>query len=226
MFKKMIVLATAVGVVAVLALPASVSASWEHEGQTIQQDVQFSLTGKVRFDTGNGSGECQMTAQIKLFATQTTGALEVLKPHPTSATANCFGIGGYAFCQTHNMTPQEFPWTIHTSQVETTSVTIDGPETGDVTVKGTGVFHDGFVITTKALSFTPAGTFCPGKQILFTEGTIAAIPDKANEFSSVQLNGTVVAHKQLNGGGVLTENVKITGTLQIEDPEQRSTYSL
>lgn len=226
MFKRTTLLALALGVMAAIVMPAAASAAWKHHQVAIQQNVQINFTGNVRFDTGNGSAECQFKMNVQFLAGQTTGNLNTLAPHPTSDTANCKGLGGYAFCQAHNFTLQEMPWTFHTAQAETTTITVDGPNPGEVTVKGTGVFHQGFVITTRSIKAQATGAFCPGKEIHFTAGTLTALANQPNTFSSVQLNGGLLTHKLTNTGVTDTEVVKVTGLLEIENPEQRNTYSL
>ncbi len=204
MLKRLAVLAMAIGVMAAFALPASATANWKHHNTETQQDVQIGLTGQVKFATGFGEAECQFKAQAKFFAAQTTGVLETFIPHPTDSTTNCKGYGAYAPCQTHNLTPQVPNWTIHT-----------GSSGGNAVI----------LITTQALTATPTGAFCPGKHILFTGGTIVATPNQANTFSSLALSGTLLTHKQTNSGELDTENVTISGLLNVVAPNA-STYSL
>ncbi len=222
MFKKITVLAMALGAMAGLALPASASAAWQDHQVPIQQNVQFGLTGNVRFETGLGGAECQFTIRA-LLQPGTTGVAETFTPHPTSETANCKGLGGYAFCQVHNLTPQAPNWTIHTGQAATTQVTVDGG--GQVTITS-GASHQDILITTQSITSQATGSFCPGSEATITPGTIAAFPNQPNTFSSVQLNGILATDKITNNGQKDSENVIISGTLQIEDPAQRSTYSI
>jgi hypothetical protein len=226
MLGKRTLLAMALSIVALFALPAVASATWKHHSTPIQQNQQLTFTGNARFDTGGGGAECQLKIVATFLAAQTTGTLENLQPDPTSDTANCKGIGGYAFCQVHQFTPTGLPWTFHTTLAETTQIQIDGPNPGEVTVKGNGVSHQAFVITTGNITAAPTGAFCPGKHILITPGTLLAIPNQENTFSSVQLNGTLLPHKQTTSGAVDTEQLKITGQVEIENPELRNTYSI
>jgi len=204
MLKRLAVLAMAIGAMAAFGMPASATANWKHHNTEIQQNVQIGLTGQVKFSTGLGEGECQFTAQAKFFPGQTTGALETFVPHPTDSTTNCKGYGGYAPCQTHNLSPQVPNWTIHTGSSGGTAV---------------------ILITTQPLTATPTGAFCPGKHILFTAGTIVATPNQANTFSSLALSGTLLTHKQTNNGVVDTENVTMSGLLNVVAPNA-NTYSI
>jgi hypothetical protein len=215
----------AVVVLAGFAAPPA-SATWKHHSLPIQENVQLAFTGTVTFETGGGNASCQLKMTVKFLVGSTTGFLETLQPDPTNETVNCKGAGGYAFCQVHDFTALNLPWTIHTTQSETTDVTIHGSTPGEVTAKGNGISHQAFVITTGTITSTATGAFCPGKHILITPGSLMAIPNQPNTFSSVQLNGTLSPHKETNNGNLDTEQLKMTGLVQIENPELRNTYSI
>lgn len=204
MFRKTRMLGIAVGLIAALGLTTTASAEWTHHNSPLAQNVQFALTGNVKFETGFGGGQCQVKLLAQLTAGTTTGHIWNFGSHPTDSTTNCIGFSNYAFCQTHNLSPTEMPGTIHTGSVEGTPV---------------------MIITTGQITAQVTGQFCPGKFIRFTGGTLIATPNQPNTFSSVQLSGKLLTHKQTGGGAVDTEDVTITGTLNVEAPNA-STYSL
>ncbi|HEX5928092.1 MAG TPA: hypothetical protein VFY48_01730 [Solirubrobacterales bacterium] len=204
MFKKMTVLAMAVGVVAALALPASASATWKHHQSAIQSNAQLGLTGQARFQGTLGGIECQVTSRAVFIAGQTTGTAETFVPHPTSDTANCKGLGGLAFCQTHNLTPQAPGWTFHT-----------------IVVNGVAKIQ----VTTTTITSQTTGGFCPVKHISLAGGEVTLDPAQDETVSSASLSGTLGAQLQTNDGTIDSESVTVSGTLNVESPNA-ATYSI
>ncbi|HEX5927775.1 MAG TPA: hypothetical protein VFY48_00080 [Solirubrobacterales bacterium] len=201
MIKRITVLAMAAGVVAAFALPTSASASWKHHNTPVVTDVQIGITGNARFQGGLGGIECQVTARIKNFTGQTTGIIETFAPHPTSDTANCKGLGGLAFCQMHNVTPQAPNWVGHTASATTVTV------------------------TTTEIAGDATGGFCPIKRIVLTGTTATITPNQPNTVSSGTFSGTLEADLTTNSGAVDKETVQFSGSGVIESPNA-NTYSI
>ncbi len=221
MFKKITVLAMAVGIVAAFALPASAGAAWKHKGQAIEQSVSLGLTGKAAFTGTIGGVECQVTSAAR-FDPGTTGLIQTFVAHPTDATTNCKGIGGLAACQIHNLTPTGLAphgagWVIHTSQKAGQSNTIE--------------------ITVGDIHSTPTGGFCPLEFITLTGATILAHGEETPRVTNLSLSGSMQADLQTKGspfqnnphlrnGVVDKDSVTVHGTVQIEDVAQRDTYEI
>jgi len=202
MFKKMTVLAMAVGVVAALALPASASADWKHHQTAIQQNQQIGLTGNIRFQGGLGGVECQVTSAVT-FEPGTSGFISSFVPEPTSDTANCKGLGGLVGCQVHNVAPTGFPWPVHTEANGSIDI-----EHGEIHSQSTGFF-------------------CPVKNITITEGTVVATPNEADTADNVQIHGKADVHLQTNSGVTHEEETTVSSnpTIAIEAPNA-NTYSI
>jgi hypothetical protein len=219
MFKKITVLAMAVGAVAALALPASASANWQHNHQALQQGVTLGLTGNVRFQGALGGIECLVTSRAT-FNPGTTGVAETFvpdpagQPQPATETNRCKGLGGLAFCQIHNLTPQAPNWTIHTQSSQT-------PQ-GDPKVTHTNAA----VVTTQTIHSQATGGFCPVNTISLHGGNVGVIPEPTDSttIDSVQLHGALQATLTTTNAVLDNEQVFVSGTLQIEDPNQRNTY--
>jgi hypothetical protein len=215
MSKKTMILAL-VGALGVMFIPDSAGASWKHHDTSIVQNVQLGLTGNVRFQTELGTVECQVTSRAKFLAGQTTGTVETFVPHPTDTTANCRGLGGLAFCQYHNLTPQAPNWTIHTAAYQTTQLQ----------TTGTGEPHLSSVVETiQDIAAETTGGFCPWKQVKITAGTVGWVPRQAATVSTVDLNGTLVVDIEHLGGETTKTHALVSGALQIEAPNQ-GTYSV
>lgn len=206
MFRKTVVVAIAVGIVGVLALPISAAANWKHHNTSIQADTTIGLTGNLKFQGGLGGVECQVTSRVKLYTEwvllQTTGTAETFVPHPTSDTTNCKGHGGLTFCQIHNLSPQMPNWWIHTVQ---TPASIS--------------------VTTTTIHSQATGGFCPVTTISLTAGTVTLTPNQPNTAISATLAGALQAHLTTSSGTVDRETVTTTGTLSIESPNAH-TYSI
>ena len=235
MFKKMTVLAMAVGVVAAFALPASASASWKHSGVAIQNNVQLNVTGKVRFQGTLGGVECQVKSQVTFLAGQTTGIAHQFVAHPTNETTNCVGLGGIAPCQIHNLTPQTAAnWSFHTESWQT--VTAAHPQTT------LGATHTrAAVITPQTIqSQLTGGVFCLVKKVQLHVNKIGLteeIHDPAAgqvpttvtagdglAVTNLDVNGDALATIETNGGAVDQEQTLVSGTVQVEAPQ--NTYDL
>jgi hypothetical protein len=199
MFKKMTVLAMAVGIVAAFALPSAASANWKHVkngvASPIQTDVTLGLTGQARFQSQLGGVECQVTSEVTFEAGTTTGKAKTFDPHPVDETANCKGTGGLAGCQIHNLDPTSLPWTIHTAGVNTITITI-------------GQIHS-----------TSTGFFCPVSSITLEPGTVTATTD-SGAVEEANLSGTL---QSLIGGS--ETQVHVGGKLLVEDPN-KNTYEV
>lgn len=214
MFKKTLTVALVVGAAVGISVPGVASGSWKHHQTAIQQDVQFGLTGNIRFQGGLGGLECQITSRTKLLASTTTAVTETVVPHPTSDTANCKGLGGMAFCQYHNSAPQAPSWTVHSQSFQTTSGTSGGST------------HSGAaVVTTQNITVQTTGGFCPTKGVVITGGSVGMLPDGQEQtITNVVLSGTLQTHFETSSGGIDSEHITLSGTLQIENPAQRATY--
>ncbi len=201
MFKKMTVLAMAVGIVAAFALPASASAEWKHKGQPLQENKTLSLTGKVKKQAGaTGGYECEITTSW-ILKPGTTGTVEKWEIDPDGGgtpTNECQGSGALAACQFHNSVTEGLPWELHTTAGPPAQITI----------------------TTAATTITSTGGFCPFQQIITTPGTIHATPDDPNAMKTVTLSGSVPGH--IGGSQVQT---LYSGTLHVEPPDA-GTYGI
>lgn len=210
MSRKMTMLTMVVGALAVLALPASASATWKHGDVTpIPADVvNVGLTGQIGFQSHalGGGVTCQVTSALDFTAGQTTGLITSFKAHPTSDTANCHGQGGLAFCQIHNQTPTGLSphgngWVIHTRGTQAPTIEITH---GDIHAQATGFF-------------------CPVSQITVTAGTVTAVPNPANGITvtGATIQGTAVTDTTLGQDPAAT----VHGSFVVEAPNS-GTYSI
>ncbi|HEX5928152.1 MAG TPA: hypothetical protein VFY48_02055 [Solirubrobacterales bacterium] len=220
MLRKITVLATALGVVAMMAVPGGASGNWKHHQTPIQEDVQFGLTGKIRTDASYVGIECQVTTRVKLTAGSTTGHVETFSPHPTSDTANCVGMGGYAFCQIHNMAPQAVNWTLHTAPWQTTQI------------GGSGTQHQtAITIETQSVTFQMTGGFCPGGPftVHYLPSTVGAtcVPESCQTLTGFAMNGVVPVQLTTKEGAGPTDSGESTfsGSVEIEGGS-KNTYSI
>lgn len=202
MLRRTTVLAIALGIVASLVVPGIASATWKHHMQAIQQNVTLGFTGQARFKGALGGLECQVTSRVKFLQGQTTGEVETFVPDPTSATANCEGLEGLAFCEVHNVAPSGLNWLIHTRT---------GPDRAEVTFGN--------------ITAQTTGAFCPISHALVTAGIVSANPNQPNTVSSVSLVGAAQADLKTNNNEVHKESVVISGSLEIENPN-KNTYSI
>jgi hypothetical protein len=70
------------------------------------------------------------------------------------------------------------------------------------------------------------GGFCPVQYLVLRGGTITATPNQPTNFSSFQLNGTLVTDKITNSGQMdQGGETQISGLLTVSDPH-KSTYSI
>lgn len=201
MLRKATILSLAISALAAMALPQAAPATWKHHNTAIQQNISGTVTGNARFQGSLGGIECQATATALFFAGQTTGQIESYGADPVNETTNCKGLGGLAFCQVHNWTATELPWTLHTGAESTIVIT-------------SGQTHAQFT-----------GAFCPVKSSITTPGTVTVTPNQPNTISSGQLSGTLEQHMQTNGGAVDKISVQISGTGNILAPNA-NTYSI
>jgi uncharacterized membrane protein len=222
MFKKITVLAMAIGAVAAFVLPASASAVWTHgHSQVVTQNKTLGLTGQIEFKSHaiGGGVVCQVTSQVDFFGNSTTGAITTFTPHPTSATANCKGQGGLAFCEIHNVTPTGLSphpvgaagWEIHTT--------------------GTAQEPD-IQITYGEIHSQTSGGFCPTKRVTVTGGTITAIPvntagvkQNGKTVEAVTVQGTAFVHTG-EGQAQLTDQAATAHGFLVVEGNDYKTYSL
>lgn len=200
MTKKITFLTITVGVVAAMALPTPALASWKHHGTPIQENTNGTITGNARFQSELGGMECQASASGVFLANQTTAELQSYGPHPVDSTTNCKGLGGLAFCQLHDWTPTNLPWTGHTS--------------GNVATITTSSTHGEFT-----------GGFCPIRASLTTPGTVTVTPNQPNTITSGQLSGTLTQHVQTPGGTQDLLTITVSGSGNIAAPNAH-TYDL
>jgi hypothetical protein len=222
MFKKMTVLAMALGVVAAMALPGTAAASWKHHDTAIQNDAHIGLTGQVGFQSGLGGIACQITSTVTFFAGQTTGAADTFNPHPTNATTNCVTSGGLAQCQVETVQPTDLPWTLHTSNHVIHRALQDQKETTtepSIEVTFGDIHGDLF----------KKNLFCPFEHSTVTAGTAYFTPNPADgkTITSVSLTGETQGHlysDTANPTGT-TSGLTLSGTLNVEAPNS-ATYSI
>jgi hypothetical protein len=214
MFKKMTVLAMALGVVAAMALPGTASASWKHNGVAIPENVQIGLTGQVEFQSEIGGISCQVTSAAKFLAGQTNGQAETFVPHPTNATTNCTGEGGLSQCQVETVQPTNLPWTFTTTGVA-----------GAPTIQ----IHFGDIHG----DLFKKNLFCPFEHSTVTAGTAVFTPTPSNgiDVTSVKLSGSTQGHlysttpPSQDGSNQTTAPLTLGGTLNVESPNS-GTYDL
>lgn len=222
MFRKMMVLAMALGVAAALALPASGSASWKHHATPIQQDVQLGLTGKVRFKAPSLGIECQITSSVR-FSPGTTATAETFDVHPQDETVDC-KVETPAQCQLHNLTPQAPNWVVHTTPFQT----ILAVHSNGQTTFGTQNLNAA-VVTVGTLEGQLTGSiFCVFKKIVLhpnIAGLVEAGGADGSTVTNLDVNGSAQATIETSSGATHTEETLIQGTLQVEAPNQ-NTYSL
>lgn len=222
MFAKRTLRAVVLSIVALSALPAAASATWKHHQQPIQQDVQLGLTGKLRFEAVIGAFECQVTSRIKLLAGQTQATMETLATHPTSDTANCLGIGGFAFCQVHSLAFGGPGSTIQLGSFTTLEGIQHG--NGQHTSVGTGIVHQGLSMGV-GIADDVTGVFC-FIQHISAGGSVLAVPNQPSTMSSFQLHGAGGSTVTLaSNGQTNTYSLTVKGSLEIEAPNQ-NTYSI
>jgi hypothetical protein len=199
MFRKMTVLAMALGVVAALVMPASAGAKWKHDGFDTQQDFVIGLTGQARFQSSLGGVECQVTSRARFTANRFLGHMETFGPDPANGgtdTNRCAGLGGLAFCQIHNQTPIGLSWEITTTGLQAASILVE------------------------RIHSQATGGFCPASTIELTGGWVTATVDNPNAVSTVTLSGVLTAH--IAGSA---QNATISGTLHVEAPNA-GTYGI
>ena len=205
MFKKMTVLAMALGALAAFALPMSASGAWTHEHKPIVGNKQIALTGQVFFHATGGGIQggirCQVTSTAQFYGVgSTTGQIDTFEIDPGSTVTNrCAGTGGLALCQQHQFQPTEVggtSWTIHTNQ---TNKTVE--------------------ITTKLIHAEVTGAFCPFTNLTVTPLTAVGTPDNVNTTSTLTLSGNAT----VDIPGALPSH--IGGTLHIEAPNA-GTYGI
>lgn len=227
MLKKTIVLAMAVGLMAAVGLPGVAAASWKHHKTAISTDTQIGLTGKIRTEGKLGGVECQITMRVKLTAGTTTGHAETFVPHPTDSTADCKGLGGYAGCQVHSLTPQAPNWLIHTAPWQTTQLV--NHQTSQTTVGGTQ-HTTAITITTQSITYEATGAFCVGGPMIVHKSptTIGATcTTQCETLTGLDLNGIAQVQLTTNNGAGAThaEDTQISGHFDVESPNQ-NTYSI
>ena len=229
MLKKMLALAMAAGVLGVVGMPAVASADWKHKDEIIQENITytigaFSATGNVRFFGTLGGFECEVTSNV-LLEPGTTGTIKTFQPDPASGgtdTSRCKGLGGLAFCQVHNLTPQVPNWQFHTATWQTKQKgTLQGGT--HPTIGGTA-HNEAVAVTIQSVHGQPTGAFCPDvTTVSLTAGTVGIIP--TTPITEAQLNGILQVHYTTGSGGTDSEDVIVSGTGQVEAPNS-GTYSI
>ncbi len=222
MFKKMTVLAMAVGVLAAMVLPASASALWVQNHEPLSADKTLGLTGNVRFQGGLGGIQCQITSTVDFLKGQTNGTATTFDAHPGDETQNCQGTGGLIGCQIHNLTPQQgLTWAVTTEAFKTVTK-IEGTFPNQKTVLG-AEHTKAAVVHIGAITSTATGGFCPVNHIELTAGTIGIAEEGAGAdgttITNVEVNGALDAHLRTVSGVVHHEEVLATGTLTVESPD-------
>jgi len=170
MFKKITILAMALGALAAFALPMSASAFWTKHHAAITENEQIQLTGQIFFQSSNGGIDCQIQSNVTFEAGSTTGKATTFERLAGGTdTERCKGTGGLAFCQIHNLEPTELPWIVHTVN--------SGQATADVEV------------TFKTIHSQTTGGFCPASTTTVTPGTATFTPDNAQTTKKLTLSG-------------------------------------
>lgn len=117
--KKRLLLAGAIAVVAVLAVPALAQAAvWKDKGTNISKFTEISLTGSELFEASKGNGmNCGLKATL---ATEGGSTGEITAFEVTGCPS---GIGTFKECSVTSTSAKELPWAVH---VNATDLTVTG----------------------------------------------------------------------------------------------------
>ena len=190
MFKKLTLLAMAIGALAAFALPAVASANWTVEGEELTENHTLEVTGTIGFMGPAGAGSpgvsCIVTASIELTAGTNVAHVKTFAPEvKENGTPNCTGTGVLANCHVESVTAIGLPWTLSAA--------------GDtLTIQGAGVTNK-----------YKAGT-CPITESVVADtgekDSVTAKADNQEAVSEFTMGGTL-------GGGVLVinGNLKVIG---------------
>jgi len=174
MFKKITVLAMALGALAAFALPVAATADWQHGGVNIKETKQVTIQGTdLRFTSQLGGVQCK-TQTVADFEVGTTGKITTFEAEGGNAntTASCNGTGGLAFCQIHAFAATSLPWVLHTTG-STPSAQI--------------------TVTTGQIHTQATGGFCPASNVTLEPGTVhfTVASGEQGAVSTAQLDGTL-----------------------------------
>ncbi len=115
-------------------------------------------------------------------------------------------------------------WLFRNTIVRTRELTPAGR--GRETVEA-GFPEEGILIRSDRVTARPKGIFCPAQSISLTPGAIAAVPEGGPDtIANVVLSGILVAHMRAGDGAPASGRLTVSGTLQVEDPAQRDTFSI
>jgi hypothetical protein len=189
MFKKVMMLAVAAAALAAFVIPATASAEWTHNHQSLVGNANIEVTGQAKFQGEVGFVECQTKAIAQLTGGTTTAdvqAFEVDVQGTETVTDNCSVGGGLLSLQctdVSSVTTAGIPWTAHATSTKTVAVT-----TGTIQ----NHLHGGF--------------FCP-KTIQLTPGTVHITASTENTWTTGELSGELQADPSIGG----PQQVIITG---------------
>lgn len=212
MFKKIMVLAMALGAMAAFLLPVAALANWQEKGAKLEVSKTIALKGQVNVTTSAGGVQCELTPTVE-FLPGTTGFIETFQTEgQTLTTEKCKGSGGLSFCQVHNLEPTGLPyntaqgtggWKLHTHAATQTIEIMNG------------LIHAELV-----------GFACPFNQVTVTPGTIIATPNNVAEVSSVTQSGNLQVDFKNAKGEETQIAAQVSGTLNVEGQQDPKTYGV
>ncbi len=181
MTKKIALLVTAGGILAIFALPAAASASWTLHDKELKagENPVVAATGTAIKYTSVATGgvSCNTTAEFQLTGGTTTGFIQKFEP-TGSATASCTTSGLLAAegCVVEKVTSTELPWVIHNNTPTTT-----------ISVTNKNVH-----LELRKTNAAKENIACPKfSGSTFTSGTLTLTPDNAETISTLTLSGTL-----------------------------------
>ncbi len=211
------------GALATLALPAPASALWSHHVETLPKDVELGIAGTVKLETEAGGAECRFPIRARLIAGTSRGRAWTSTRSPAGEAASCKGLGSYALCQIPALAPGASQWPFRITVANVRKLAYGGNR---ATVE-VGITEEAVLIRSRSVSVRPRGIFCPARVVTIAPGAVPAVPEGGPyTIANVVLSGTLVAEATTRPGLSLSGPIAVTGTLQIEDPAQRDTYSI
>ena len=114
----LLVMASALVAMAVLALPASASAAvWKHEGKTLEKKAELSLTGGEFIEVSGAVMLCESTATM----TTEGGSTAKITAYDVKE-ATCVGLAGkLEGCEVTAATPTGLSWSVAVNSVDLTA---------------------------------------------------------------------------------------------------------
>ena len=169
MFKRALVLGSALAAVSALAFPALSSANWTDGTVNIESEKNISTAGNLGFSGSFGGVICSEATGTGVLEPGTTGRIT----SSVATISTCTTSGGLAGCKVTSVTPTGLPWIAHTngSTITTTDVHLD---------------------------ITLHGAFCPYHEITL-KGATTITPNNTHAAGTGSAGGTVPAYNGTTG---------------------------